>query len=206
VSDDDHNDQTDEDSADTRNNGAIALAPRVLEGEIVDREVAGAIRVLALKNPFTPGRVESHVPEGSTLLDIVTGLELEDWKGALVAIDGLPVEQKWWASVRPKAEHLVTVRAIPRGGGGSGDKGWIQLAAAVVLIVVGIILWATPFGVPLIILGIGMAISGALTLLLPPPTLPKLKSGSATDQPVYSITGSRNVANPWGAPPSKIGR
>jgi len=70
-------------------------------------------------------------------------------------------------------------------------------------------IYGGPFAVfaPYIItMGVGLALSGAIQLLFPPPTLPKLKSGSGSDAPVFSITGSRNVANPWGAPPSKIGR
>jgi predicted phage tail protein len=119
----------------------------------------------------------------------------------MVALDGRPVEAKWWAVTRPKADHLVTVRVIPRGGGGSsGNKGWIQIAAGVVLIVVGVIftLWGGGIGVPLIVMGVGLVIGGALTLLLPPPSLPRLKSGSGAEAPVFSITGSRNTVNQYG--------
>jgi sulfur carrier protein ThiS len=161
-----------------------ALTPYVAQPEIVDHEVAGSVRVLALRNPFTMTREERFVPEGRTLADILADLDLPDWQSAMVALDGRPVEAKWWAVTRPKADHLVTVRVIPRGGGGSsGNKGWIQIAAGVVLIVVGVIftLWGGGIGVPLIVMGVGLVIGGALTLLLPPPSLPRLKSGSGAE-------------------------
>jgi len=187
-----------------------ALAPRVLEPEIVDRAVAGKVRVLALTNAFTMAREERYIPEGATLADIVRGLELADWKGALVAIDGDPVPPSWWAMVRPKAGHLVTIRAIPRGGGGgdSSTKGWIQIVAGVILVIVGILLSPYTAGLSLYLvpLGIGLALSGALTLIFPPPSLPKLKAGSGSDAPVFSITGSRNVANPYGVIPRPYGQ
>jgi predicted phage tail protein len=106
--------------------------------------------------------------------------------------------------------YIVTIQSVPRGGEGSSDKSWIQIAAGVILVVVGIILaftvWGAAFSPYLITAGIGLALSGALTLIFPPASLPKLKSGSGSDQPLYAITGSRNTANPWGALPSKISR
>jgi sulfur carrier protein ThiS len=190
------------------------LTPYVAEPEIVDREPAGHVRVLALKNPFNPmaSRVDQQMPEGSTLGDIIRSLGLAD-QHPLVSIDGSPVPLEWWDRVRPRAGHVVVVRAIPRGGGGGGgNKGWIQIIAGVILIIVGIVLavgtWgaATPFGIPLIIMGIGLVAGGAIALLMPPPSLPKLKSGSGGDSPVFSITGSRNTANPYGAVPKVYGR
>jgi predicted phage tail protein len=107
---------------------------------------------------------------------------------------------------------LVTVRAIPRGGGGDGSKGWVGLVAGIVLIIVGVVLavatWGSlsPFAVPLITAGIGLALGGAYSLLFPPPSLPKLKAGSGADAPVYSITGTRNSLNPYGVIPAILGR
>jgi hypothetical protein len=54
----------------TNGNGAAphdALVPRILEPEIVDAEVAGSVRVLALTNSFAMTRVEKFIPEGGTL-------------------------------------------------------------------------------------------------------------------------------------------
>jgi hypothetical protein len=186
------------------------IVRRVLEGELVD-EPAGRVRVLALLSPFTLDRRDFRVPAGQTLDDIVRGLQLPSWKDAMVAIDGRPVKPECWAYTRPHADHLVTIRAIPRGGGGdSSNKGWIQTLAGVVLIVVGILLafttWGAAFAPYVITAGIGLAISGILTLVMPPPQIPKLKDRSGTDQPVFSITGSRNTANPWGSVPRPFGR
>jgi predicted phage tail protein len=179
-----------------------ALTPYIAEPEIIDRQAAGSVRVLTLPSPFSFAREEQSVPEGRTLAEILASLELENWKDALVAIDGRPVKQEWWATTRPKPGHLVCIRCIPRGGGGGSDKSWISIAAGVILIVVGILLlgtWAAPASPYLITLGVGLVVSGALQLIFPPPALPRLKSGSGAENPVFSITGSRNVANPYGA-------
>ena len=186
-----------------------SIATRTLAGELVD-EPAGRVRVLVLHNPFTLERSTTWVAEGATLSVLLQGLGLRDWQSALVAIDGHMIPRQWWSRVRPRAEHLVTVRVVPRGGGDSGTKGWIQIAAGVVLIVVGIILactlWGAPFAPYVITMGVGLLLSGAMTLIFPPPTLPKLKDTSSNDQPVFSITGSRNVANPYGAVTRVYGR
>jgi sulfur carrier protein ThiS len=195
-----------------------ALVPYVPEAEIVDDAPAGFVRVLVLRNVFTLDRFERRIPEGQTLAEIVRGLGLPGWQSALVAIDGEAIPHRigstdWWALVRPKAGHVVTVRAIPRGG--NENKGWIQVAAGVVLIAIGIILIATSpttaglgavIGVGLITMGVGLAASGALTLIFPPPGPQKLKSGSGNDAPVFSLTGTRNIADPHGAITRPFGR
>jgi predicted phage tail protein len=188
------------------------LVPYVAEPEIVGDQPAGFVRVLVLANVFTMERYERQVPEGQTLEQIVASLGLAAWKTAMVAIDGTESDPRYWKFTRPKSGHVVTVRAIPRGSGGSGDKGWIQIAAGVLLIIVGIVLAVgsygslSAFGVPLIVAGVGMVVGGALTLIFPPPSLPKLKAGSGSDAPVFSITGTRNQINPYGAMPRRIGR
>jgi Putative phage tail protein len=187
-----------------------AIATRELEAELVD----GKVRVLCLENLFTLTRRDFEVDEGQTLGEIVRALNLPYWGDALVSLDGDPIERKWWDRVRPKKDHIVTIRAIPRGGGGGGgNKGWIQLMAGIVLMVVAIVLiWVYgtgaaifPYALSMLTAGIGMSVSGIITLVLPPPQLPKLKDRSHSDQPVFSITGSRNQANPWGAVPQPYG-
>jgi sulfur carrier protein ThiS len=171
----------------------------LLEPEVDGTQPTGRVRVLAMLSPFSMARIERHVPAGTTLADIVRDLGLQDWQDALVAIDGRLVEQKWWAATCPKPDHIVTVRVVPRGRMSSSDKGWIQIAAGVVLIIVGALTVEFGIGVPLIAMGAGLVISGAVTLIFPPPSVPKLSQGAADDAPVYSITGSRNVANNYGA-------
>jgi sulfur carrier protein ThiS len=77
------------------------LVPHVHEAEIVDHEVAGSVRVLTLRNPFAMTREERFIPEGRTLAEILADLDLPDWQSAMVAIDGRPVKQEWWATTRP---------------------------------------------------------------------------------------------------------
>lgn len=53
----------------------------------------------------------------------------------------------------------------------SRKEGWIKVIVGVVLIIVGIICFATPFGVPLIIAGSSMIIGGVIQLISGPPTV-----------------------------------
>ena len=175
------------------------LARIVHEGELVGGQPAGFVRVLTLHNVFTLQRTETRVAEGLTLGDILRGLALPHWQSALVAIDGDVVPPKWWDLVRPKAGHIVTVRCIPRGGGDSGNKGWIQITAGVLTLQYGV-------GGYFITLGIAGRRKDQRGGAAQHEAVPKLKSGSGGDQPVYSITGSRNVANPYGPIPKVYGR
>jgi hypothetical protein len=193
------------------------LAPIVHEAQLVDESPVGYVRVLVLANVFSLERFERRIPEGQTLGEIVRGLGLPGWQSALVAIDGEAIPRQvgrtvWWDLVRPKAGHVVTVRAIPRGGGGGGDKAWIGIAAGVLLVAIGVVLaiatWGalSPFAVPLIVMGVGLIAGGVITLVFPPPGAPKLKSGSGSDAPVFSLTGTRNIADPYGAITRVFGR
>lgn len=55
--------------------------------------------------------------------------------------------------------------------GGGGNSGAIQAVIGAVLIVAGVLLWNTPFGVPLIMSGAMMLIGGAIQMLSPAPRL-----------------------------------
>jgi hypothetical protein len=179
-----------------------ALATYVHEAEIVDQ-----VRVLALLNPFTMQRVELYLDEGLTVGEMVRAAGMWDWTGAVVHLDGALVPESLWERVRPYAGHLVTIRAVPRGGGGSGNKAWITVAIGVVVLIVGIVLAVFGFGVgtPLIVAGIGIILGGVMQMVMPPPQVHKLKDATA-DKPIFSITGSRNAVNPYGAVPRVYGK
>src|SRR5262249_30201720 len=56
-------------------------------------------------------------------------------------------------------------------------------------------------------MGVSMLISGVVSLLIPPPSMPRLSAGDGAGQqlPVFSITGSRNQANLYGPIPLILG-
>lgn len=55
--------------------------------------------------------------------------------------------------------------------GAGGNSGITQMIVGAVLIVAGALLWSTPFGVPLIMMGLSMVIGGAIQMLSPAPRL-----------------------------------
>jgi hypothetical protein len=89
-----------------------ALAPYVATPEIVDRAVAGSVRVLTLRSPFTLTREERYVPEGSTLANIIKDLELEHL--ALCADEGVPREgPSMRLGIAPQASVPLTYLESP---------------------------------------------------------------------------------------------
>lgn len=186
------------------------LAVRVVEAELLEDEgLVGQVRVRTLPNPFSLECRDFTVPEGTTLEAIVDRAELAEWTGAYVLLDGDMVPRGWWKHVRPRAGHLVTVRALPAGGD-NGLKGALQIVAGVILIIVGALAsgFLQPYGPGLIVAGIGLILGGLVTLLTPPPQLPRVKefAGGTMDAPVFSITGARNQANPYGPVAMILGR
>jgi sulfur carrier protein ThiS len=189
------------------------LAVRVLEGEIVDEveQLVGLVRVRVLRNPFTLERHDFLVAEGATLAEIVERAELKEWTDALVSIDGSVVPREWWPRVRPRRGHYVVVRARPAGSSGGGGKGWLQTLLGVVITIIGIVMFFVPvlraFAPYVLTMGIGMIISGVVSLLMPPPQARLSRGdGGPLDLPVYAITGQRNQANPYGPVPFILGR
>src|SRR5262245_59416842 len=98
----------------------------VHEAELVGELPAGFADVLVLRSPFTFARTSHRVAHGLTLEEILADVGLEDWKGALISVDGHAVPPEWWPRVRPRSGHLVVIRAIPRGGG-DNNKGFLGI-------------------------------------------------------------------------------
>lgn len=75
---------------------------------------------------------------------------------------------------------------------GSKKNGVFQTILGVVLVVIGAILYYTPFGVPLIQMGIGLIVGGVVQLLTP---IPKGRAGQdrPENQPSYAFNGPLNT-------------
>lgn len=77
---------------------------------------------------------------------------------------------------------------------GSGGKGGtLQIIIGAVLIILGAVLLATPFGVPLILAGVGSIVGGIVSLLTKNPTFSIGEKGSVADErPSFLFNGAVN--------------
>ena len=85
--------------------------------------------------------------------------------------------------------HIMPIAA----GAGKGG-GLLQIVLGAILIVAGILLIKTPFGVPLITMGASMMLGGIVQMLTPVPEMPKSSGGDNT--PSYLFNGALNVSDP----------
>ncbi|WP_460164297.1 tail assembly protein [Pseudomonas sp. S2_F03] len=76
---------------------------------------------------------------------------------------------------------------------GSKNGGLFQTVVGVALIVVGALASATPFGAPLIAMGISLAIGGVMQMLSPVPKAPGQQEQATTEnKPSYLFNGAAN--------------
>lgn len=71
---------------------------------------------------------------------------------------------------RPLRDDEVEIHLIPQFNGGK-KGGFLQIVLGSVLVVAGILTLGTPFGVPLITMGVGYIIGGIVQLLMPQPEM-----------------------------------
>lgn len=194
-----------------------------------------AIKVVGCFNPFNADRLETTASAEDTVLAILerfTRVPLENVNAHVwIGRDDDGAEQVYiprenWTRVRPRPGARVTIRVVPTRGGGGG----VFRAIAAVGIMIASAAFAGPLGVAL--LGAELAattVIGSLTLgslvggflistagmlllggLAPPPQA-KLPDASITGNfnttaPNYSITGTQNRSNPYGAVPRIFGK
>lgn len=137
------------------------------------------------------------------------------------------IPQDVWGHVKPKAQTLVVIRCLPRGGGGGG-KGKNPLATILQVAVMAAAAWVSAGGLaPFFAVGatgpsalgfslaagnIGATLAaGAISLVggllisafVKPPKPP---SAAAADKAQYVLTGSTNRPNPYGSLPRIYGK
>jgi hypothetical protein len=132
-------------------------------------------RVVAAPRPFSTERVDLEVPEGGTILDILRAANVREELPARVFVGDVLIPRAWWARVRPKRGSVVTIRAIPTGGG-NGDSNKtlrtvLQIVVVILVVVVSVVTqqyygigWAIAAGAAVSIAG-----NLAIMALLPPP-------------------------------------
>jgi len=76
---------------------------------------------------------------------------------------------------------------------GSKNGGLLQTIVGAAMIVAGAFLWATPFGAPLVSMGIAMVAGGVMQMLSPAPKSPSQQEQATTEnKPSYLFNGAFN--------------
>jgi predicted phage tail protein len=76
---------------------------------------------------------------------------------------------------------------------GSKNGGLLQTIVGAAMIVAGAFLWATPFGAPLVSMGIAMVAGGVMQMLSPVPKSPNQQEQATTEnKPSYLFNGAFN--------------
>lgn len=113
-----------------------------------------------------------------------------------IFVRGEEVPEAWWPQVRPKPGAVVSIVLLPAGGGGKNILG-IVLGLAVVAA-------GFAFGAPLLGIGIGLGILGAV--LAPVPNVENPRLGNAIDRPQLVLEGARNQIRPFDVIPVMLGK
>ncbi len=131
------------------------------------------VRVAAMPHPFRLDTVNAELPEGLTLAEILESVQPDEVlrRKACIFIDDWMVPRGHWHVTRPNAGRLVTIRAVPEGGGVSP----LRIVAAIAIIAA-----AAAFGPAL-----GTALVGAEGLTIAGATV----SATAIGQAVIATAG-----------------
>lgn len=200
--------------------GNIPTTQTFLNGEVLSPKT-DLVEVIACPHPFKTIQVNYELPAGLSILEILEIVQPDPIlrQDARIFIGDYYIARENWARVRPKPNTRLTIRIVPRGGGGSGDLLRIILMVAVVVIAI-----ALPYALPAEIAattvigaaGAGITVGGLITAgtllvggllinaLVPPPK-PKLNN-LKQDTPTNFISGTRNQANIFGVVPNVLGK
>ena len=181
------------------------------DGESIDRSwrllnnssEVSLLHISACPHPFKAERIDYKLPTGLTITEIVETIQIDPLlrEYGVVFLDDMMVPTDRWHLVRPKPGIIVSIRMLPRGGGG-----FMRILATVAITALAITAMATlgPAG-PFVAMGITIGGGLLMNLLLPPP-VPKISKHYGNDPVTYSITNQRNQARPWEKVPFLCGR
>ncbi len=185
------------------------------------------LNIVAAPHPFLTERICLAVEAGGSLADVLdrSGLKFPMAIGARICVNGLVIPQEEWENHTPADGDLITLMAIPRGGGG---KNVLRIVMALAVIA------AMPAAGALIGTGLSSALGGASTILgsealfagtvgmiqvgagigalalvnaMCPPPRPSVRSNdnlAATQS--YGIEGAQNQLAPWNPVPCMLGK
>ena len=183
--------------------------------------------VSSAPSPFAVASDFKQFPLGMTIEDIVNlNVPNKHFKQyTSVHIGGHFIDRVNWHRVRPKQGQLVTIRAVPQGGGGGKNPLAtvlsIALMAAVPALGFGVaqtlgLGWTTAGGT-FIASSVGLAIGKGIVAIggrllinaIAPPSTPKSSNAgfqSAPEASTYFIAGATNRIDPFGTIPIVLGK
>lgn len=178
------------------------------------------VHVIALLHPFNlANRVLIDVDPGQTVQEILDTLNFKPRRGfePLIQIENWNVPRETWGRVKPRSGRTITIRVLPRGGGGGKDVlravAFVAVVAASFAVPAGLGLTTVIGGVStlslsgaLLAAGIGIVGNLLINALIPPPGLDLNELGGGGRSLAYSLSGTRNQLNPWGVIPKIYGK
>lgn len=176
----------------------------------------GPVRVRGVLNPLQPQRIDAAIPAGLTLTEILAAVGIPDSPCLRAYIGDVSVPRSEWAHVRPRPGRLVTLAAVPLGGG-SGKSPMRTIATLAILAAAAAIPgagFAAGWGLlgaggaltlkgSLVVGGVGLVGSLLVNALIPPPK-PRL-SDLGGDRVSNTITGARNEVRLYQPVPRVLG-
>lgn len=188
-----------------------ALIKAPMDGEILSpREM---VRAVGKAHPLNGGRIDCFVRAGSSITEILIEAlserpDLQLRRDFIVHIDGHPILEKNWSRVRVKKGATVTF--TPRLQGGNALRSILGVVVAIAAIIIAPWAAGLVFAAGSAALSIGSAlIAGGIILagtLALNALFPAAKPADAVaSNPLNSIQGASNQANPFGPIPVVLG-
>ncbi len=170
------------------------------------------INVTLAPHPFAAERITAQMPAGATVADIASSMTgslrgefLQAW------LDGHYIPRENWPYLRPKAGTILTIRAVPMGGGGGKNPLRTILSLALMAVMPQLsaellgAFGASAGSLAGKLLTTGLSLVGKLALnALAPPSRPRF--ASQKESPTLFIQGAQNRAQPFGRVPRVMGR
>jgi hypothetical protein len=181
------------------------LIKRPCTGEIIGPDEG--VWVVGRQRPFEAAGSRIKLPAGLTVAELLDAAinRRSVMAEYVVYIDGIPVPQHMHDKVRVKGGHTVTYAPHLKG---ANARSIASLGLAVAALVLSVVL--PPLVGPLIagLIGAGVVVGGGLLInalfpVAPQTTLQDQRKGIET---AFSISGSSNVADPFGPVPLIFGR
>ena len=180
-----------------------------------------SVRITACTNPFSMQRTETVVVEGITVLEALATYGFPSWVHCGICLNGAIIRSSGYHRVLV-AGDVLTINAMPAGGGG-GSKNPLRTILTVVVAVVAAYTgqwWAASlakagYGAAVVGLaqGVATAVVGAVGMLavnaIAPPITASIASAtqySYKDSPTYGIGATTNQISPYGPVPILLGK
>jgi hypothetical protein len=193
------------------------LTPHVFNGEVITP--GETVKVIGRPKPLQAKAIKVDLPCGHTVNELLD-LALGDQRSSLVQeyavyVDGVPVPPEWRSRVRLRAGRCMTFE--PRLKGNAG-RSIALIAVAVLALVVSIFLppllvasyglLATTASLISGLVATGIVVAGTLAVnaLFPIPPQQQLTSATQQAKQAFSISGTRNSADPYGTITAVLGR